>query len=187
MSDNSRRYLTSLFGLDAVVRRVDGNWDAASPCEGWSAADVVGHNIAMNDMIAGFTDGIDATGADDMVPDDPAAEWRASFTALLDALDSEGALQAVAVTPWGELPVDKFLGFVWVDPLLHSWDLAMATGQDPALDADLVAAASTRLERAGESLVGPGRFKPATDIDDQMTPTQRLVSLSGRDAHWTGS
>ncbi len=188
MSDNSRRYLTTLFGLDAVVRRVAGTgagWDATAPCEGWTAADVVGHNIAMNHMIAGLAKGQGSKGAADMVPADPEAEWQESFEQVFAALDSEGALQTVTMTPWGELPVDKFLGFVWVDPLIHSWDLAMATGQDPALDADLVAAASARLERAGESLVSPGRFKAAAPINAEMSPVDKLVSLSGRDAAWT--
>ena len=181
MSDNLRRYTRALYGFDAVVRRTSAEaWGNDSPCEGWTAADVVAHNVGMNRMIAGFTRGDGAPHADHVPADDPAASWATSFDELLAALDTEGALQTVAMTPWGELPVEKFLGFVWVDPVIHTWDLAVAVGQEPVLAADLVELGAARLERAGDSLVGPGRFRAAVDVADGATTLDRFISLSGR-------
>ena len=181
MSENLRRYTRSLYGFDAVVRRTPGDaWSNASPCDGWTAADVVAHNVGMNRMIAGFTTGHGAPHAAHETSDDPAASWAASLEDLLSALDTDGALQTVAMTPWGELAVEKFLGFVWVDPLIHTWDLAVAVGQPPVLDDDLVDQGVARLERAGDSLVGPGRFEPAVAVDDGASALDRFISLSGR-------
>ena len=185
MSDNSRYYLKAVHGLDAVVRRTDPTaWANPSPCPDWTAADVVGHNIGMCDMIAGFASGTDSAGPADGAPADPPAAWAASFDALQAALDSEGALQTVAKTPWGEMPVDSFLGFVWVDPLIHTWDLAKATGQAPTMDAGQVERGLKQLIRAGESLVAPGRFSAPLDTDDSMSTLDRFIATSGRDPGW---
>ena len=181
MSENLRRYTRALYGFDAVVRRTPTDaWSSDSPCDGWTAADVVAHNVGMNRMIAGFTRGDGAPHADHIVSDDPAAAWAESLDDLLASLDRQGALQTVAMTPWGELPVEKFLGFVWVDPVIHTWDLAMAVGQEPVLAADLVELGAARLERAGDSLVGPGRFEAAVSVADDASTLERFISLSGR-------
>ena len=181
MSENLRRYTRALYGFNAVVVRTPASaWGNASPCEDWTAADVVAHNVGMNQMIAGFTRGQGATHAGHVTAEDPAAEWTASLQELLAALDSSGALQTVAATPWGELPVDKFLGFAWVDPVIHTWDLARAVGQEPILDADLVERGAAQLERAGASLVGPGRFDAAVDLGDDASTLDRFIAYSGR-------
>lgn len=185
MSENSRNYLKALYGFDATVRRAgDGVWGNHSPCPEWTAANVVGHNIAMNDMISGFTQGVGAAGAGGDAPDDPVGAWHESFERLQAALDSKGALQTVAKTPWGEMPVDKFLGFAWVDPVIHTWDLAKAIGVEPVMDEGQVARGFKQLERAGDSLVAPGRFDAAVDRDDSMTTIEKLAAVSGRDPRW---
>jgi len=184
MSDNLRTYVKALYGFDAVVGRAPADsWANQSPCEEWTAADVVAHNVGMNTMVTGFTQGVNARGPGQERPDDPAGAWRESFDGLLAALDHPGALQTVAKTPWGEMPVDKFLGFAWVDPLIHTWDLAKATGQEPALDGPLTERGAKQLERAGDSLRGPGRFGAAAEAGDNAPVADIFIALSGRDPH----
>ena len=181
MSQSLLTYTKAVYGLDATVQRVSADqWGNQSPCPDWTAADVLAHNIGMNNMIAGFCSGIDSKGPAHELPDDPAAAWAASLDGLLDALDTKGALDSVARTPWGEMPAGKFLGFAWVDPVIHTWDLAKATGQTPVLDAGLVAMGTKQLEKAGDSLVGPGRFEPATSAGSGADAVSVFVALSGR-------
>ena len=185
MSDSSRNYLKALYGFDAAVRRAAADsWTNASPCPEWTAADIVGHNIGMNDMIAGFTRGEGSAGPAGGAPSDPLAAWTESFEGLQAALDTKGALQTVTQTPWGELPVDAFLGFAWVDPLIHTWDLSRATGQDPTMDDAQVARGLKQLVRAGDALVGPGRFDAPVDADDSMSTLEQFIAASGRDPRW---
>ncbi len=181
MSKSLLTYTKALYGFDAAVQRADDtSWSNASPCDGWTAADVLAHNIGMNNMISGFCAGIDSKGPSHELPDDPAGAWKTSFDGLLDALDTKGALHSVARTPWGEMPTGKFLGFAWIDPVIHTWDLAKATGQPAVLDAELVARGTKQLEQAGDSLVGPGRFEPATQAGSGADPVDAFVALSGR-------
>lgn len=185
MSENSRRYLKALFGFDATVRRADPeSWDNQSPCEDWTAIDVLAHNVGMNDMVAGFTQGVGARRPNETTPSDPAQEWQDSLDRLQDALDTKGALQTVAKTPWGEMPVDRFLGFAWVDPVVHTWDLARATGQAPELDEQLVERGYAQLERAGDSLRGPGAFGAAVEPAPDADVLERFIAITGRDPDW---
>ena len=52
-----------------------------------------------------------------------------------------GALDTQIKTPFGEMPVDTFLGILVLDALTHTWDLARATGLDDNLDPELVSIA----------------------------------------------
>lgn len=182
MSANLRNYTKALYGFDATMARTDAAaWSNQSPCEKWKAIDVVAHNVGMNDMVAGFTRGVDASRPTHDTDIDPMAEWDRSFAGLLDALDQKGALQTVAKTPWGTMPVEKFLGFAWVDPVVHTWDLAKATGQPVIVDAAQVERAAAQLEKAGDSLVGEGRFQPAVQLSDGAAIIDRFIALTGRD------
>ncbi len=186
MSDNARTFLKALYGFDATVARTaPERWRDRSPCEAWTAADVVAHTVAMNHMIADFTEGRGADRPDESHRGDPVETWQQSFELVQASLDTRGALQTVSKTPWGEMPVEKFLGFVWVDPLIHTWDLAMATGQEPRLDAGLVEQGYRRLQRAGDSLRGEGRFGPAVVETDDMDMAARFIAITGRDPSWS--
>ena len=182
MSDNLRTYGKALYGFDATVARTDpGAWENPSPCEGWAAIDVLAHLIGMNGMVAGFTRGVDSRGPAQDRPADPAAAWAQSLEELLAALDTKGALQSVAKTPWGEMPVDKFLGFSWVDPVIHTWDLAAATGQTPVIDEGLATRGFKQFERAGDSIRGEYTFGPAVEVAADASIVDRFMGLAGRD------
>lgn len=181
VSQNLRTYTKAVYGFDAVVQRVaDDRWDDPSPCAGWSARDVLGHNIGMCNMIAGFTEGVGATAPVETPPTDPQAQWAACRDAVMEALDTEGALQVKTQTPWGNLTVDRFIGIVAVDPLTHTFDLARATGQDIVLDEDIAAAGYTQLKAAGDAVREGGRFEPAADVADNASVVDKFVAMTGR-------
>ena len=82
MSSNTRNYTKALYGFDAVVRRVSpGQWDAQSPCTGWTARDVLAHASGVVDAVAQMA----RTGevAMPQMPDlgnDPVGLWSESDT-----------------------------------------------------------------------------------------------------------
>jgi uncharacterized protein (TIGR03086 family) len=68
-----------------------------------------------------------------------------------------------------------------MDQLIHTWDLATATGQDSTLDPELVAVCSAlflpdmpEMGRAG-GLVGP-----AIDVPADASPQAKLLGAMGR-------
>jgi uncharacterized protein (TIGR03086 family) len=184
VSDSLRTFTKSLFGFDAVVQRVrDDQWDDPSPCEEWTARDVLGHNIMMQQMIGAFARGETPPGVTDtaaLVGDDPIDSWNTARDQVLEALDSDGALQRMGATPFGEMPVDRFLRVVAVDPLTHTWDLATATGQDTVLDEGLMEAGLSQLIKAGDAIRGPGAFSAAVEVADDADLMSRFVAITGR-------
>ena len=181
MSENTRSYLHALYGFDATVNRVGTqDWDSASPCEGWSARDVLSHNIGMCQMITGIAHGIGAKSAGQPEVVDPLEEWGRAFAETRAALDDVEALSQKVQTPWGHLVVDRFVGIVTVDPLIHTFDLAVATGQEVVIDPGLANAGYTQLQKAGDMIRGE-RFGPEIELDGDKSIVEMLIAMAGRD------
>lgn len=190
MSRNLQTFTKALYGFDAVVQRVgEGQWDLPSPCEGWTARDVVGHNIVIGaQLIAILRDeepGEEMTTTEAAGPD-PADAWRISLRTLLGLLDEKGALQREGKTLFGYMSIESCIGFLTVDPFTHSWDLAVATGQAPVLDPRLLSRCTKQLEMAGDSIRRDGMFGPVSAAhdersEDDLSPIDRFVRLAGRD------
>lgn len=176
MSENLRRYTQSLYAFDSVVNRAPADaWAQPSPCDEWDAAGVVAHVVGVSSMVTAAAGGEapEATG-------DPVADWRAARAAVLAALDQQGALQQLAQTPFGEMPLDAFIGILFLDATIHSWDLATALGIDPGMDSELAETGLGALSALGDGVRAPGLFEAAVEAPADADPATRLAALAGR-------
>ncbi len=182
MSENSRQYIKALHTLDAVAQNVPADaWDNASCCEGWTAREVAGHASWVIRNVGASTGNMEAPEAKpeaEVAGDDPAATIAAAVAATSAALDQQGALQVVAQTPFGEMPVDSFIGAIWVDPLTHAWDIADATGLSAGISDETAAAAQAALAPIADALRAPGRFNDALDSDGSAL--DQFIAFTGR-------
>ncbi len=183
MSENLRTYTKAIYAMDAVVQRVpDSVWDQQSPCEKWSAKEVLGHFVrTTHSLTAAATGGTfpgDRSEAD-VAGADPRATWAESRDALLSALDHPGAIYKNFNGPFGPGTIDSFLSIHGVDCLLHTWDIAKTAGIDAHLPVDLAVAAAAGLATFGDGIRGPGLFGPAVEVDSD-DPVDRLVAFAGR-------
>ena len=96
------------------------------------------------------------------------------------ALDDVEALSQKVQTPWGHLVVDRFVGIVTVDPSIHTFDLAVATGQEVVIDPGLADAGYTQLQKAGDMIRGE-RFGPEIELDGDKSIVEMLIAMAGRD------
>lgn len=162
--------------IDAVP---EDRWDAPSPCEEWTALDVVRHVSQTPGMFYGFIG--KEPPAIPPVEDDPAlafATMRADMQALLD--DPE-----VAATEFDgffgrstfEAAVDRFLNF---DLLVHGWDLARATGQDETMDPDDVERLTEAARQFGDSARAPGVFGPEIEPPPGADAQAKVLAFIGR-------
>jgi len=153
------------------------SWGNASPCEGWTARDVVVHvGNNLGKLGAGLA-GQQPTeiGADE----DIVAAWnnaRDLFLGTIPTADLSTSLPG----PMGPMPAVDMIGrFVSTDVLVHTWDLARAVGGDETLDAPTVAAAYSGMKPMDAMIRRPGVFGPRIDVADADLQTE-FLSFLGR-------
>lgn len=179
MGDPVADYVTAARGFSRVLAQSEGRLDRASPCEGWTAKDVVDHVMGGAPYYAVAWGG---TAPD--VPDDAdlATRFDAESAALADACSRPGALDQMTSSPIGdgEIPVRVMLGIFTTDTLIHTWDLAKAIGVDVELDADLLQRSWDGVVPMESVLRAPGIFGPAVDVADDAPFQDRALAFFGR-------
>jgi uncharacterized protein (TIGR03086 family) len=177
IADRYRRLAAAVTDTVAAVP-ADG-WEAPSPCEGWSARDVVGHLVDTQGLFLGFIDGSvpDGPGVDD----DPLGAWTNASGAVQAALDdpvrATQTYDGFFGTTTFEAAVDRFLVF---DLIVHRWDLAKATGGDETVcdeDAELVIAGAAGF---GEALHSEGVCGPEVPVPAGADLQTRMLAIVGR-------
>ena len=202
-------YRKAILGFDTVVRSADpSRWGDPSPCEGWAARDVVNHMIMMADMVAGMAngkpavvdepEGYPAPGVPDRVfrsellaivagpllgpDDDPAAVWATHCAALLEAVSDDAVLLAETMSPWGHTTTSDFLPMAGGDAVVHTWDLAVALGQEPVIDPELAEAAMRAWAdaEASGSPIRQAAILGDPAVSNTTDPLEQLLAFTGR-------
>ena len=168
-------------GFAARVDNVaGGGWTAPAPCEGWVARDVVGH-------LAGWVPGmfLAKAGIEVTLPsidDDPAATWHALDDALQALLDDGDQVNKELEFGMGPMPLGQAVAMFGLgDVLVHTWDLARATGQDDTLDLHEVDALYEQMTNFPEDRMrSGGMFGPRVEVPDDADAQTKLIAYTGR-------
>lgn len=183
MTDRSpaQRYARVADAFDRTVRAVPGDaWERPSPCEGWVARDVVGHLVEWVPSFFARSAGLDL-GPMPPVDDDPVAAWAALDASLRAAFADRAVATRELDTPMGRLSVEDAINtFCTGDILVHTWDLARATGLDETLDPDEVHALFVSMAPADEALRASGHFGPPVQVPDDTDEQTKLIAFTGR-------
>ena len=103
-----------------------------------------------------------------------------SFNAALAATDD---LDQPVVLPFGTLPAVAALQLAAGDLLVHSWDLAQATGQSFDPPTDFVDSSYQFFKVAvTDDLHAAGLFGPPCDVAGDSGPFAKLLAHAGRSA-----
>lgn len=182
MNTTLRNYTAAREPLDTVIAAIPGDdWSRPSPCEGWSAREVLGHLIeTQREFLAGR--GLDVGEAPD-VGVDPAAAWRTHADRVAGLLSDDTTV---------EEPYDGFFGptttgetlqqfYVW-DMLVHRWDVATAAGLNAELsdaELDIIEPGASAF---GDALYMEGICKPSVETGPQDDKLTRVLAKLGRRA-----
>ncbi len=181
MSEQAERYRRIAAAFSA---RVDGvspdGWDAPAPCEGWVARDVVRHLIEWCPGM--FLDPVGVVVPPTSVDDDPAGAWHALDDTVQAVLDDPEIASRTFTMRMGTFTVEDAVDmFARDDVLVHTWDLARATGQDERLDPEAVHRALLGLQSVDEAVLrDSGHFGPRIDVPDDADEQTQLLAYSGR-------
>ncbi len=175
------RYLRVAGRFDARVHEVpDDRWDSPAPCDGWVARDVVAHLCTWVPSVLGRS-GIELS-AGPAADVDPVGAWEALHVSLSAALaDPAVAAEELDAGPPGTLTVERAVDMlVTPDVLVHTWDLARATGLDEQLDAELAAEYLAGMEPIDEMLRSSGHYGPRVQVGEDADVQTRLIAFTGR-------
>ena len=179
MSDVLDRYrmLADDFG-----KRVSGvaeeGWDSQSPCTEWKARDVVAHVVGVHrHFLAGLEGGEEPTGDPGNLP----TAWTSARADIEEALSDPDRSTTIVESPFGQMPFEALVGrLLSVDLLVHTWDLARATGQDETINEEFSGYALSGLTPLDGMIRGPGMFEPALDPPLGAGHQEQLLSFLGR-------
>jgi uncharacterized protein (TIGR03086 family) len=118
------------------------------------------------------------------VDDDPAAAWAVHAAAIQGLLESPGD-RVVSNPHIGDVPLAEAIDrFYTSDVLMHTWDLARATGQDDGLDEAECAVLYHGMAGMEEVLRASGQYGDAVPVPDDAPTQDKLIGFIGRDPAW---
>lgn len=177
-------------GLDVfdevASQLVADDWGRPSPCEGWTALDVLGHLGSSLGMGISWLRGEqpvppEATRPADLVDGDPVEWWRQLATQCRDAL--RGAdLETIMDTPIGPRSVGDRLAFPAIDLYVHAWDIGTAAGIAVEIPIEAIEFTHHYIDPFPTEMVrGPnGAFGPEVEAPADATPTESFIAWTGR-------
>jgi uncharacterized protein (TIGR03086 family) len=171
--------------LGTTIEKIDpSQMSDPTPCSEFDVRALLDHVIAGNLRFTAIARGAPAVSVpvtDDFFTDDAVRPYRESAAALSEAWADPAALERTAHLPFGDFPGEFALGIHIVESVVHTCDLAKATGQPTDIDPELCDAAWQRAKDLDDMFRGPGRpFGAAVAPPPDATPTERLVAWLGR-------
>jgi len=158
-----------------------------TPCDRYTVGDLLDH-------IAGFALAFTAAAAKDPLDGNPSGvatrlrpDWRthipSDVVGVADAWSDPDSWTGMTAAGGVDLPAEV-AGVVALDELvIHGWDLAKATGQDPAYDGPELDAVYATVQQFRSSGI-EGLFGPPVAVPDGAALLDRILGLSGRDPEW---
>jgi uncharacterized protein (TIGR03086 family) len=163
----------------------DEQWTAPTPCSEWSVRDIVNHLVGENlwaaELFRGKTIAEVGSRLDgDLVGADPIGAYARSVASAKAAVEAPGAMETTCHLSYGDETGAEYARQLFMDTLIHGWDIRRATGQDTRLDPDLVAACLPIAERLTARWRSAGIFGEGLEIAPDADPQTRLLALAGR-------
>ena len=164
---------------DLLEQVPDDRWDSQSPCEDWTARDVVAHVVeSERGFVAGAGEELPA-GPD--AATDPAGAWRATRDGMQALLDDPERADREFEGRSGKGTIGSMVGrFHCVDLVVHGWDLSQAGGVENEVPSDQLAWVRAQVEQLSDMARSPGAFGPELPEPDGADETTRTMAFLGR-------
>jgi uncharacterized protein (TIGR03086 family) len=168
--------------IDAV--RLD-QMTLPTPCADFDVRALLGHLEFVLRRIAAIgrdEDPFSVTERHDVPDTGWLAAWIEAAHEVQAAWTDPAILDQPRTLPWMVMPGRAALAVYTSEVVIHTWDLARATGQHPVWDDDVVALASATMEMAIPSAERPAEvpFADAVSVPADASAIDRLVSWTGR-------
>lgn len=177
VAEQYRRLSTRMTRLIAAVP--DDAWSRPSPCEGWTARDLVGHLIDVHGRFQSLAGR--KLVEHPPVEEDPLGAWEAVREQMQSDLEDPARRDQEYEGRLGRSTFGKSVdGFIRFDLVVHAWDLARATGQDDTIDPADVQWVQAMVERMGDLMRSNKVIAEPRDPAPDASEQDRLLAALGR-------
>ena len=162
------------------IRQVPfSSWANSSPCEGWTALDLVGHVVDTQGMFEQLVGRTLKPGP--AVAEDPLGAFTKATDQVQTHLDDPVTAAAEYDGAFGRSTFEDAVdGFLCFDLVVHGWDLARATGLDERLDSDDVGWVRNAVAGFGDALRQPGVCGAEVAVGQDASEQDKLLAFLGR-------
>ncbi|MEU8133991.1 TIGR03086 family metal-binding protein [Streptodolium elevatio] len=186
-------YLSNAAEAMAAVARgiTDDQLANKTPCAEYDVRGLVNHLLFWGPSLAGGgrKESVPQPAGTESDVDLTADDWRRSLLALLDDITASWAPPSAweGETTMGTphpLPAPVLGEMIVGELVVHGWDLAVATGQQLELPADLLAHLHDTVSAGVEQGRQMGMYGPEVAVPADAPTLDRILGLTGRDPAW---
>jgi uncharacterized protein (TIGR03086 family) len=181
-------YVKAMGGASSYIDGVRADqWHGPTPCSEWDVKEVANHIIGENlwagELFKGKTIAEVGNALDgDLAGEDPAAAYRTSVTVAAEVVSAPGAMEATCHLSFGDFSGSDYAEQLFMDTLIHGWDIAKATGQDTRLDPELVSACLPIARQLTGAYRAAGVIGEDLPVSSDADPQTQLLAMLGRRA-----
>ncbi|MGW0433046.1 TIGR03086 family metal-binding protein [Micromonospora sp. NPDC003197] len=174
---------------DRVGQVGSGQWTAPTPCADWDVRTLVNHVVGEDRWtVPMFTGATIAEVGDrfdgDLLGVDAAGAARDAAAQADLAVSAPGALDRIAHLSAGDTPAREYLHQLLAEHLVHGWDLAVAIGAAPRLDADAVRYCLDWFADRVPLYRDNDLIDARVEVPAEATDQDRLIAGFGREPNW---
>jgi uncharacterized protein (TIGR03086 family) len=180
MEHVSQRYRRLAAAMTSRIEAVpDGAWSNPSPCEEWTARDLVAHLV---DVHGRFQQLVGRAPVEHPpVEENPAGAWAAVRDQMQADLEDPAKVDQEYDGRFGRSTFGRSVdGFVNFDLVVHGWDLARATGQDESIDPRDVEQVQAAVDAMGDVMRSNGVIADPVEPAPDAPAQDRLLAALGR-------
>lgn len=187
-----RPAFTTIFELAATAIEAvrPDQLEGPTPCDDYDVQGLLAHLRLVAARVDHIGRGIDPMAVSDAdfagLAGRWAGEWRAVGDRIAQHWADDAVLARTVTLPWATLPAAAALGMYTSELATHLWDLAVATGQQPAFPAPIIEASVAMMQQAlpAEHRGGEIPFAAPVPVGTDSAPIERLVAWTGRNPAW---
>lgn len=173
-----------------VLRIPEAELDAPTPCPEWDVRALVNHLILWSGRGESAARKAPPTGPGEDHDFTSESGWAELFEEqsrkTAEAWQDPAAWEGETSLTGGAkgMPAGFIGGIVFVESVLHGWDLAVATGSEPEFAPETVQAAWEQTVAMADVSRQYGVFGPEVPVAEDAPLLDRLLGLAGRDPRW---
>jgi uncharacterized protein (TIGR03086 family) len=175
--------------VGVTVSISDAQLQLPTPCSEWNVRDAMNH-VHLGDILAVAWIRGDAVPADrnvDFLGADPRGAVEAGLARTSAELAVPGVLDRVVATAMGQITVATLIERRTADLFVHTWDLAVATGQSTDLDPELADSVLDHYRGRFDGMPREGMpIEEVQPVADGASAADRLAAYLGRTASRDG-